>query len=148
MSTLKLLREIRESGDKTPYSTLLKQARKFESGGERLPFDMPLKSANPYTMSRYEQPKVGNTILPDINRPELMNTGATEYKMGVGFDNGEVQIPTIVNGQYLDNENAVRNYLLTKEKFKDMADPSSYSKYYDMIAPLGLGTDNRKLKTK
>ena len=34
MSTLKLLREIRESGDKTPYASLLKQARKFEYGGE------------------------------------------------------------------------------------------------------------------
>lgn len=33
MSTLKLLREIRGSGDKTPYVSLLKQARKFEFGG-------------------------------------------------------------------------------------------------------------------
>lgn len=38
MSTLKLLKEIRESGDKTPYATLLRQARKFKSGGFREAF--------------------------------------------------------------------------------------------------------------
>ena len=98
-----------------------------------MPFG-PLKSANPTVMSRYNQPMVGNTILPDINRPNLMGYNATEYKMGVD----DVEIPKIVNGQWLDDEQAINNYILTGERFKPMADPNSYSRYYDYVDRLGL----------
>lgn len=76
----------------------MKYVPKYQRGGE-LPFGMPLKSANPYLIPEYTQPKVGNVILPDLNRPELPGINANEYKIGVGFDDKNVTIPTIVNGQ-------------------------------------------------
>lgn len=57
MSTLKLLREIRGSGDRTPYSTLLKQARKFENGGDR---KLP-------TMQQFNSTQDVTNIQPVIN---------------------------------------------------------------------------------
>jgi len=94
----------------------------------------PLKSQNPYLVPEYNQPMVGNTILPDINRPQLEGTNATEYKMGADFDGKNITIPSVVGGQYLGMDNAAERYRITGERFKEMNDPSSYSKYYDTMS--------------
>ncbi len=60
MSTLKLLKEIRESGDKTPYATLLRSARKYQDGG----FKDKYPSSDTTTML----PEVG--IVGTRNSPE------------------------------------------------------------------------------
>lgn len=109
----------------------------LQEAGE-MPFGMPLKSANPYLLPEYRQPMVGRTILPDPQRPELMNTGATEYKIGIGFDDGNVTIPTVVSGQYMNPRDAVQRYMITGEHFKEMPNPRSYSQYYDYMNQLGL----------
>lgn len=106
-------------------------------GGGRVEFP-GVKYANPYLVPEHNIPKVGNTILPDLQRQSLVGTNANEYKIGVGFDGHDVDIPTIVGGQYLGNEGAVERYKLTGERFKSMADPGSYSKFYDMISRLGI----------
>jgi len=98
----------------------------------------PLREQNPYLIPEYAQPMDGNTILPDMNRPGLPGTDATEYKMSynTGMPN-EIQIPSVVNGQYIGSR-ALDRYNATGERFKTMNDPSSYSQYYDMISRLGL----------
>lgn len=131
------------------YDTLLKElAKKYKKqkggslpmaqDGTEMPFGMPLKEVNPFTVAEYRQPMMGKFILPDPNRPELLNTGATEYKMGISTDKGELQIPLIVSGQYLGPRNAVQRTLRTREVFRPMADPSSYSKFYNMVNQLGI----------
>jgi hypothetical protein len=110
---------------------------KSMDGGD-MPFGMPLKEVNPFTVAEYRQPMMGNFILPDPNRPELMNTGATEYKIGVDADGREIQIPTVVSGQYLGPNGAVERAFRTREAFLPMTDPGSYSKFYDMVNKLGI----------
>ncbi|NDC95043.1 hypothetical protein EB077_07050, partial [bacterium] len=119
------------------YETPMMQSggwlNKYQDGG--MPLDLPLKSANPGSPWAYESPQANGYLLPDVNRPELLNTGATEYKMEIDND---VTIPTVVNGQYMDPDQAYQRYLLTGEQFKPMVDPGSYSKFYDTVRPLGL----------
>ena len=104
-----------------------------------MPFGMPLRSANPFIANlMYDQPKVGNVILPDINRPGLKGTNASEYKIGIGVDGKNIEIPTVVNGRYLNKEDAIKQYFLTGERFKNMKDPASYSRFYDTISRLGI----------
>jgi uncharacterized membrane protein (UPF0127 family) len=105
---------------------------KYQNGG--LPGEMLYRSTSAGAPLAYNSPTANGYLLPDPNRPELMNTGATEYKMGVD----DVTIPTVVNGQYMDPETAYQRYKLTGEKFKPTADPSAYSKFYDEINKLGL----------
>ena len=108
----------------------------FAEGG-KLSFG-PLKEQNPYLVPEYNQPKANGYVLPDVNRPKLDGYNASEYKQS--YDTGtpnEIQIPSIVGGQYLGN-NALERYKITGDKFKPMADPSSYSKYYDEVNKLGL----------
>lgn len=107
----------------------------FQEGGN-VPFDLPLKSANPGSPWAYESPTAGGYLLPDVNRPELLNTGATEYK--AEFD-GTV-IPTVVNGQYMDPNNAYKRYMLTGEKYnpEDLINPTAYSNFYDEVNKLGI----------
>jgi hypothetical protein len=104
----------------------------FQNGG--LPGEFMYKSQSAAAPLAYDSPTANGYLLPDPNRPELMNTGATEYKMGVD----DVTIPTVVNGQYMDPETAYQRYKLTGEKFKPTADPSAYSKFYDEINKLGI----------
>jgi hypothetical protein len=48
-------------------------------------------------------------------------------------------VPSIVAGQYLGEPNkSLYRYMISGEEFKPMADPGSYSKFYDMIEKLGL----------
>jgi hypothetical protein len=112
---------------------------KYQDGREvkEMPFGLPLREQNPYLVPEYYQPMANGYILPDPNRPELMNTGATEYKYSYGVDNGEIQIPSVVSGQYI-GDNALARYIMSGEEFKPMADPAAYSKFYDMISQLGL----------
>ena len=120
---------------KDPMNTQQKKGGSiFQNGGQEMPFDLPLISANPGSPWAYESPQANGYLLPDPNRPELLNTGATEYKMGVE----DVTVPTVVNGQYMDPDQAYQRYMLTGEKFKPMVDPSSYSQFYDTIGQLGL----------
>jgi len=105
---------------------------KYQNGGE-MPFDLPLRSANPSAPYAYEQPMMGNYILPDPNRPELLNTGATEYKMGVD----DALIPTVVSGNYMNPDDAYERYRLTGEQFLPTA-PNAYSRFYDEIGKLGI----------
>lgn len=116
---------------------------KAQDGGD-MPFGMPLKEVNPFTVAEYRQPMMGNFILPDPNRPELMNTGATEYKIGVDADGREIQIPTVVSGQYLGPRGAVERAFRAREAFLPMADPGSYSKFYDMVNKLGIMKQKKK----
>jgi len=129
--------------------------RMQEGGSKEMPLDLPLKEQNIYLLPEYNQPVNPETgeILPDMQRPNLgMDTGATEYKTTVGYDDGDVDIPTIVAGQYIGDK-AVDRYELTGERFKTMDDPSSYSKFYDEMNQLGLmqqknGGSVRKVKIK
>jgi hypothetical protein len=108
----------------------------FKKGGR---IDFPgVKYANPYLVPEYNQPMVGNVILPDPNRPGLFGTNATEYKQDNDFDGRSVQIPRVVSGQLLSPEGAVQRYLLTGERFKTMDNPAAYSKFYDTISKLGM----------
>jgi hypothetical protein len=126
--------------NKTPeqYITEFRTVRKyggprtFQTGG--LPGEFMYKSQSAAAPLAYNSPTANGYLLPDPNRPELMNTGATEYKMGVD----DVTIPTVVNGQYMDPETAYQRYKLTGEKFKPTADPSAYSKFYDEVNKLGI----------
>ena len=58
-------------------------------------------------------PKSGNLLLPDFNRP-YYNAGngelRSEYKIGIGNDSGEYNIPTVINGQQLSNEQAIQKF--------------------------------------
>jgi len=124
---------------------------KYALGGKEdppeMPFGLPLKEQNIYTLPEYNQPKNPKTgeILPDPQRPSLgMGTGATEYKMTAGFEDGDVDIPTIVAGQYIGQRGAEDRYRLTGERFKTMADPGAYSKFYEQTGRLGLMQEKRK----
>lgn len=110
-----------------------------QEGGE-MPFGLPLKEQNIYTLPEYFQPinPMTGEILPDPRRPNLgMGTNATEYKTTIGLDEGDVDVPMIVSGQYIGNQ-AYDRYDLTGERFKTMTDPGSYSKFYGQIGQLGL----------
>jgi hypothetical protein len=123
-------------------ATFAQNARKWsrEDGGDiESRIDFPgVKYANPYLVPEYNQPMDGDTILPDLNRPGLIGTNATEYKTGIGVDGREIQVPRIVGGQLLSPEGAVERYMLTNENFGEMANPSAYSNFYDMASRLGL----------
>lgn len=109
---------------------------KYQEGGEenKMPLGLPLRSHNPSSPWAYESPTANGYLLPDINKLELLNTGATEYKIDIE----ETTIPTVVDGNYLSPEDAYTRYMLFGEKFKPMASPSAYSEFYNMIGPLGL----------
>jgi hypothetical protein len=114
--------------------------KKEEGGSKEMPFGLPLKEQNIYLLPEYNQPINPETgeILPDMRRPNLgMNTGATEYKYTYGNDKGDIDIPSIVAGQYIGDQ-ALNRYNLTGERFKTMNDPGSYSKFYDEMNKLGL----------
>ena len=123
--------------------------------GKEMPFDLPLKEQNVYLLPEYNQPRNPKTgeILPDPQRPNLgMGTGATEYKYTYGSDEGDIDVPSIVAGQYI-GDRALDRYMLTGERFKTMIDPGSYSKFYDQTNRLGLmrektGGSVRKVKIK
>lgn len=111
-----------------------------QEGGD-MPFGLPLKEQNIYTLPEYNQPRNPKTgeILPDPRRPNLgMGTGATEYKTTIGYDEGDVDAPMIVSGQYVGPQGAIDRYELTGERFKTMTDPGSYSNFYEQIGELGL----------
>jgi len=116
-------------------------ARKYQKGGSKeMPFDLPLKEQNIYLLPEYNQPinPFTGEILPDMRRPNLgMNTGATEYKYTYGSDEGDIDVPSVVAGQYIGDK-ALDRYRLTGERFKTMSDPGSYSKFYDEMNKLGL----------
>jgi len=109
----------------------------YAPGG--LPGEMLYRSTSAGAPLAYDSPTANGYLLPDPNRPELMNTGATEYKMGVDND----LIPTVVNGMYFNPEDAYQRYRLTGEKFKPTADPSAYSKFYDEVNKLGIMKQKR-----
>jgi hypothetical protein len=129
--------------------------RMQEGGSREMPLDLPLKEQNIYLVPEYNQPTNPETgeILPDMQRPNLgMDTGATEYKYTYGSDEGDIDVPSIVAGQYIGDK-ALDRYRLTGERFKTMNDPSSYSKFYDEMNQLGLmqqknGGSVRKVKIK
>ena len=127
---------------KEPTKEMLEQEAKIKAkypdGGyidtppNDMPLNLPLKEQNPYLVPEYNQPMANGYILPDINRPRLLpEVNASEYKSTQGTDTGDVQIPTIVGGQYIGDNGAWERYKNTGERFKTMKDPSSYSKYYD-----------------
>jgi hypothetical protein len=120
------------------YGGSIKWLDKYQDGGSRdMPLGLPLREQNPYLVPEYNQPMANGYILPDPNRPELLNTGATEYKYSYGMDNRDVQVPSVVAGQYI-GDRAFDRYMISGEEFKPMVDPSSYSQYYDMLNRLGL----------
>lgn len=105
-----------------------------------MPFGLPLKSSNPGSPWAYDSAIANGYLLPDPNRPELLNTGATEYK--IGFD--DITIPSIVNGNYMDDQQSYQRYLLTGEKFKQTDNPESYSNFYNIINELGIMREKLK----
>lgn len=113
---------------------------KQEGGENEMPFGLPLKEQNIYTLPEYIQPinpKTGE-ILPDPRRPDLgMGTKASEFKYTYGTDEGDIDIPSIVAGQYIGDQ-ALDRYRLTGERFKTMTDPGSYSNFYMQMRDLGL----------
>ncbi len=128
---------------------------KQDGGSKEMPLDLPLKEQNIYLLPEYNQPinPFTGEILPDMRRPNLgMDTGATEYKYTYGSDEGDIDVPSIVSGQYIGDK-ALDRYNLTGERFKTMNDPSSYSKFYDQMNQLGLmqernGGSVKKVKIK
>ena len=121
-------------------SDSFKGIKKQEGGSKEMPFGLPLKEQNVYLLPEYNQPinPFTGEILPDMRRPNLgMGTGATEYKYTYGTDKGDIDIPSIVAGQYIGDQ-ALNRYNLTGERFKTMNDPGSYSKFYDEMNKLGL----------
>ena len=108
-----------------------------DSGSKEMPLGLPLKEQNPYLVPEHYKPMANGYILQDPTRAQLLNTGATEYKYSYDLDGKEVQVPSIVGGQYIGDQ-AIDRYMLTGEQFKPMADPSSYSKFYDDMYRLGL----------
>lgn len=72
MSTLKLLREIRESGDKTPYASLLKRARQFDDGGKRELSKLSEDVNNTIASTTYFQP----APIPRIYSNKERDTGS------------------------------------------------------------------------
>jgi len=130
--------------------------RNYQDGGSKeMPFGLPLKEQNIYLLPEYNQPinPFTGEILPDMRRPNLgMNTDATEYKYTYGSDEGDIDVPSIVAGQYIGDQ-ALDRYNLTEERFKTMNDPGSYSKFYDEMNKLGLmqernGGTVKKVKIK
>lgn len=120
------------------YGGSIKWLDKYQDGGSRdMPLGLPLREQNVYLLPEYNQPMANGYILPDPNRPELLNTGATEYKYSYGMDNRDVQVPSVVAGQYI-GDNAFDRYMMSGEQFKPMPDPSSYSKFYNTVNELGL----------
>ncbi len=113
--------------------------KRYQNGGGIPPDHMLIKRQTsgmvPYA---YEPPVTDKGILlPDPNRPELLNTGATEYKIDVGFDDGDVVIPSVVGGQLLSDDAAIDRHIETGYKYpKDTT--HEYSSFYDMIGKLGL----------
>jgi hypothetical protein len=140
-------------GQLVPHDISVPNLQRQEGGD--MPFGLPLKEQNIYTLPEYAQPinPMTSEILPDPQRPNLgMGTGATEYKYTYGFDEGDVDVPSIVAGQYIGDQ-ALDRYRLTGERFKTMADPGSYSKFYSQIGELGLmqekhGGSVKKVKIK
>jgi hypothetical protein len=131
-----LERLLKKSGYK--YGGSIKWLDRYQDGGSReMPLGLPLREQNPYLVPEYYQPIANGYILPDPNRPQLLNTGATEYKYSYGMDDRDVQVPSVVAGQYI-GDNAFDRYMISGEEFKPMANPGSYSKFYDMINELGL----------
>lgn len=125
-----------------------------QDGGD-MPFGLPLKEQNIYTLPGYVQPinpKTGE-ILPDPRRPDLgMGTKASEFKYTYGTDEGDIDIPSIVAGQYIGDQ-ALDRYRLTGERFKTMTNPGSYSDFYMQMRDLGLmqekhGGSVKKVKIK
>jgi hypothetical protein len=116
-----------------PFSPMAKMAY----GGEvpNAGKGMPLKTHSAGTPFAYQPPKANGYVLPDPNRPELLNTGATEYKMGFGIDGEETQVPSVVQGNIV---NPLDRYKVTGNRFKPTADPGAYSKFYDQTQALGL----------
>ena len=118
---------------------LSSEAPDFANGGDiNPPTGSPVRMANPSSPFALDQPMSGNFILPDPNRPRLHGSNATEYKIGVDG----MEIPTIVGGNWLGEDGAIDRFRLTGERFKQTADPSSYSRFYDMVDPLGLMKDS------
>ena len=128
---------------------------KQDGGSKEMPLDLPLKEQNIYLLPEYNQPinLFTGEILPDMRRPNLgMDTGATEYKYTYGSDEGDIDVPSIVSGQYIGDK-ALDRYNLTGERFKTMNDPGSYSKFYNEMNQLGLmqernGGSVKKVKIK
>ena len=123
------------------YTEQVLKKLKQDGGENEMPFGLPLKEQNIYTLPEYNQPRNPKTgeILPDPRRPNLgMGTGATEYKTTIGYDEGDVDAPMIVSGQYIGPQGAIDRYELTGERFKTMTDPGSYSNFYEQIGRLGL----------
>ena len=140
------------SGDDPPQQKHGGWLSKYQDGGD-MPFGLPLKSANPGSPWAYESPQANGYLLPDPNRPELLNTGASEYKIGID----DLVIPTIVNGQYMSPDDAYARYMLTGESYnpEDLINPEAYSRFYDQVNELGLtkypdggGTFNKSVNKK
>lgn len=107
----------------------------FKQSGGTLPPDYELFREHPGGAPyAYDAPQVNGVLLPDPNRPYMPGTNATEYK--VEWDG--VTMPTIVNGIYLGPQGAFDRYLLTGEHYPESVGPGSYSRFYDMVYPLGL----------
>lgn len=120
------------------YGGSIKWLDKYQDGGSRdMPLGLPLKEQNVYLLPEYNQPMANGYILPDPNRPQLLNTGATEYKYSYGMNDRDVQVPSVVAGQYIGDQ-AIDRYMISGEEFKPMLDPGAYSKYYNMLMELGL----------
>jgi hypothetical protein len=120
------------------YGGPIKWLDKYQDGGSRdMPLGLPLKEQNVYLLPEYNQPMANGYILPDPNRPQLLNTGATEYKYSYGMNDRDVQVPSVVAGQYIGDQ-AIDRYMISGEEFKPMLDPGAYSKYYNMLMELGL----------
>ena len=82
MSTLKLLREIRESGDKTPYASLLRRARQFDDGGKRELSKLPEDVNNTIASTTYFQPAPIPRIYSNKERDTgLISIGDPSKKM-------------------------------------------------------------------
>jgi len=116
----------------------------FAYGGEIPPY----KSANPYLLPEYNQPMSGDYILPDANRPSanISDMSMSEYKMGIDEDGKEILIPKVVAGQYLNDDDAVKRYGLTGERFKSTGNPNSYTNFYNQVVkPTGLTKNKRAL---
>jgi len=73
----------------------------------------------------------------DLNARKVFNGPDGDYRtensISIGTDQGEILIPTVVNGQQLSEEDAIKHFEQTGENLGVFADPSAAEKYAEML---------------
>jgi hypothetical protein len=85
--------------------------RTYQTGGQKSPVILPQLD---YDLT--QAPKQGNFLLSDIDRPFYIDDYGdkrSEFRIGINVDGRETLIPTVVNGQQLNDNQAIDRYYQT-----------------------------------